>query len=62
MEPWQIYATFVVMSVGWASMSGAAINTIIASWFEQKRGLAVSLARNGAKAAAGCLLYRSRCF
>jgi MFS family permease len=59
MEPWQIYATFVVMSVGWASMSGAAINSIIASWFEQKRGLAVSLARNGAKAAAGCLLYRS---
>jgi hypothetical protein len=36
------------MSVGWASMSGATINTIIAPWFEQKCGLAVSLALNGA--------------
>ena len=35
------------MSVGWASMSGAAINTIIAPWFEHKRGLAVSVALNG---------------
>src|SRR5262245_18990357 len=39
--PWQLYATFLVMSVGWASMSGAAINTIVAPWFEHKRGLAV---------------------
>jgi MFS family permease len=39
-EPWQLYATFLVMSVGWASMSGAAINIIIAPWFEHKRGLA----------------------
>ncbi|SRR6266511_653089 len=46
-EPWQLYAPFLVMSVGWASMSGAAINIIIAPWFEQKRGLAVSLALNG---------------
>jgi MFS family permease len=45
--PWQLYATFLVMSVGWASMSGAAINTIIAPWFEHKRGLAVSVALNG---------------
>jgi MFS family permease len=47
-EPWQLYATFLVMSVGWASMSGAAINIIIAPWFEHKRGLAVSVAFNGA--------------
>jgi MFS family permease len=45
--PWQLYATFLLMSVGWASMSGAAINTIIAPWFEHKRGLAVSVALNG---------------
>jgi MFS family permease len=45
--PWQIYAAFILMSVGWASMSGAAINIIIAPWFEHKRGLAVSLALNG---------------
>ena len=46
--PWQVYVAFLIMSVGWASMSGAAINIIIAPWFEQKRGLAVSLALNGA--------------
>ena len=44
---WQLYATSLVMSVGWASMSGAAFNTIIAPWFEPKRGLAVSVALNG---------------
>lgn len=47
-ELWQISAMFLIMSVGWASMSSAAIDTIIAPWFETKRGLAVSLALNGA--------------
>jgi MFS family permease len=31
-------------------MSGAAINIIVAPWFERRRGLAVSLALNGASA------------
>lgn len=47
-KPWQVYLCFLVMSVGWASMSIAAINIILAPWFEQKRGLAISLALNGA--------------
>lgn len=47
-QPWQVYTAFLLMAVGWASMSGAAINTIIAPWFERKRGLAISLALNGA--------------
>ena len=47
-QPWQAYAAFLLMAVGWAAMSGAAINTIIAPWFERKRGLAISLALNGA--------------
>ena len=47
---WQIYASFAVMSVGWASMSGAAINIIVAPWFERHRGVAVSWAMNGASA------------
>lgn len=46
--PWQIYLPFLIMAVGWASMSGAAINTILAPWFVRKRGLAISLALNGA--------------
>src|SRR5215468_5236235 len=33
-----------------AAMSGAAINIIIAPWFDKRRGLAISLALNGASA------------
>jgi MFS family permease len=49
-RPWHVYAAFAVMSLGWAAMSGAAINIIIAPWFDARRGLAVSLALNGASA------------
>jgi MFS family permease len=49
-EPWQLYAAFMLMAVGWAGMGGAAITAIIAPWFDAKRGLAVSLALNGASA------------
>jgi MFS family permease len=49
-QPWQVYAAFAVMSLGWAAMSGAAINIIVAPWFERRRGFAVSLALNGASA------------
>jgi len=47
-HPWQLYPAFLVMSVGWGAMSGAAINIILAPWFQRRRGLAVSLAFNGA--------------
>jgi len=47
-RPWHLYAAYAVMAVGWAGMSGAAINAVIAPWFERKRGRAVSLALNGA--------------
>ena len=46
--PWQLYVVFPVMAVGWAAMSGAALNLIVAPWFERRRGLAISLAFNGA--------------
>jgi MFS family permease len=49
-DPWHVYAAFAVMSLGWAAMSGAAINIIVAPWFDKRRGLAVSLALNGASA------------
>src|ERR1700745_2859613 len=48
--PWQVYAAFAVMSVGWATMSGAAINIIVAPWFDRRRGLALGWALNGASA------------
>src|SRR5712691_3527939 len=47
-QPWQLYPAFLVMSVGWGAMSGAAINIIVAPWFQRRRGLAVSIAFNGA--------------
>lgn len=46
--PWHVHGAFVVMSLGWATMSGAAINAIVAPWFVAKRGLTISLALNGA--------------
>ena len=49
-RPWQIYATLALMSLGWATMSGAAINIIVAPWFDRRRGLALSWAMNGASA------------
>jgi MFS family permease len=45
---WQVYAAFAVMSLGWATMSGAGIDIIVAPWFDRRRGLAVSWALNGA--------------
>ncbi|BBK33990.1 sugar phosphate permease [Stella humosa] len=45
---WQVYAAFLVMAAGWAAMGTAAVNAMIAPWFERRRGLAVSLALNGA--------------
>src|SRR5437773_8943616 len=47
-QPWQLYPAFLVMSVGWGAMSGAAINIILAPWWERRRGLAVSLGFTGA--------------
>jgi MFS family permease len=47
-QPWHLYPVFLVMSVGWGAMSGAAINIILAPWWQRRRGLAVSIAFNGA--------------
>jgi MFS family permease len=54
-HPWQLYVAFAVMALGWAGVSGAAINLLVAPWFERKRGLAASIAMNGA-AAGGMLV------
>jgi MFS family permease len=49
-ELWHVHAVFALMSIGWATMSGAAVNIIVAPWFERRRGFAMSLALNGASA------------
>src|SRR4029450_13536977 len=60
-QPWQLYLVFPLMAVGWAGMSGAALNLIVAPWFERRRGLAISIAFNGA-AVGGVLLVPALVF
>lgn len=45
---WHVHAGFALMAAGWAATSGAAVNALIAPWFDARRGIAVSLALNGA--------------
>jgi MFS family permease len=46
--PWQLYAAYILMAFGWAGTSLAAIVTILGLWFDSRRGMAISLALNGA--------------
>ncbi len=45
---WQLYAAYALMAVGWAGTSLAAIVNILGQWFTARRGMAISLALNGA--------------
>ncbi|MGY3239026.1 MULTISPECIES: MFS transporter [unclassified Bradyrhizobium] len=47
-SPWQLYLAYALMSVGWTGMGSVVIATVLNSWFERRRGLALSLAFNGA--------------
>ena len=46
--PWQLYLADAVLAFGWAGMSLAMISTTLGLWFDHKRGMAISLALNGA--------------
>lgn len=54
-EPWQLYLAFLLMIPGWGAMGGGSINTIVAQWFDRRRGMAASLALSGAT--CGGLLF-----
>jgi predicted MFS family arabinose efflux permease len=47
-EPWQLYAANAVLAFGWAGTSLSIITNTLALWFDSKRGMAISLALNGA--------------
>jgi MFS family permease len=47
-EPWQLYAVYALLAVGWAGTSLGAITNTLGLWFDKKRGMAISLALNGA--------------
>jgi len=47
-EPWQLYAANAVLAFGWAGTSLGIITNTLGLWFDSKRGMAISLALNGA--------------
>lgn len=47
-EIWQLFVVYLIMAFGWATLSLGAITNILGLWFDKRRGLAISLALNGA--------------
>src|SRR5205085_6780218 len=46
--PWQLYAVNALLALGWAGTSLGMITNTLGLWFNDKRGMAISLALNGA--------------
>jgi MFS family permease len=46
--PWQLYVANALLAFGWAGTSLAVITNTLGLWFDKKRGMAISLALNGA--------------
>jgi MFS family permease len=46
--PWQLYAADALLALGWAGTSLGVITNTLGLWFDKKRGMAISLALNGA--------------
>jgi MFS family permease len=49
--PWEMFACILPMAAGWAGTTTVTIATTLSLWFDRRRGLAISLALNGASAA-----------
>lgn len=47
-EPWQLFLANAVLAFGWAGTSLGIITNTLGLWFDGKRGMAISLALNGA--------------
>jgi MFS family permease len=47
-SPWQLYAVNALLAFGWAGTSLGMITNTLGLWFDKKRGMAISLALNGA--------------
>lgn len=46
--PLQLFAGYALLAVGWAGTSLGAVTNTLGLWFDKKRGMAISLALNGA--------------
>jgi MFS family permease len=47
-EPWQLFVAAIPSAAGWAMTSGAALNAMVAEWFDRDRPMAIALAFNSA--------------
>lgn len=47
-QPWQLLPALMLSGAGWAATSGAALNAMVAPWFDRDRPKAISMAFNGA--------------
>lgn len=45
--PWQLFAATLLSGAGWVTMGVAAINAIVAPWFDRGRPAALAMAYNG---------------
>jgi predicted MFS family arabinose efflux permease len=52
---WQLVPALLLSGAGWSAMSGAALNIIVAPWFDRDRPKAINMAFNGAS--VGGLLF-----
>ena len=46
--PWELYAAYLLLACAWMGMGTVVIATLVSSWFDRRRGLALSIAFNGA--------------
>ena len=49
---WQLYPCFVLLGVGWATLSTTGISATVAPWFERHQGRSITLAITGASLGA----------
>ena len=50
--PWQLYPCFVLIGVGWSTLSTTGIAATVAPWFERHQGRSMTLAIMGASVGA----------
>lgn len=50
-QPWEMFGGAALMAFGWAGCTSTAISTTLARYFQRQRGLAITLALNGASTA-----------
>ena len=47
-EPWQLFVAALASGAGWVAMGAAAVNALVAPWFNLRRPAALGMAYNGA--------------